>query len=304
MELAMRLRGEARNLVLPNCAAKVPSYDKLCRALRERFGAIDAPAWYVTQLRNRSRKEKESVPELLQWIMNTGSKAYPEVPVKARDRFLTDFFVLALTDEEQSRYVLEDEPITVAEAAKSALRYEGIHKAVAQKRKETADDAKGRGRYVRAIVLADDEVAEPEPATNTASKRKQNKQPTVAPIVANSDAFTKQLTDSMNALTEKFEQMSATFAKSVQGVTQRLEKVEQRPVGRPSSPLGRQGSGVCFNCGRRGHFARDCRDNKCFNCGQAGHIARQCCMGARIDEGKAENGTGRGSGGRVGGPQT
>ncbi len=63
-ELALRLRGEARTLILPDAHSQPPSFAVIKQKLRARFATPANPALHVAQLRARRRKEKETVAEL------------------------------------------------------------------------------------------------------------------------------------------------------------------------------------------------------------------------------------------------
>lgn len=65
-ELALRLQGEARNLILPEVNSEPPMFEEVARKLRQRFGAAEAPDIHESELRARWLRDKETIPQLLQ----------------------------------------------------------------------------------------------------------------------------------------------------------------------------------------------------------------------------------------------
>ena len=65
----------------------------------------------------------------------------------------------------------------------------------------------------------------------------------------------------------------------LKGVEEALQQVTQQLA--TLSAGHNVGGSKCFNCGRPGNLARNCRSParmvvECFRCGQQGHIARNC----------------------------
>ena len=65
----------------------------------------------------------------------------------------------------------------------------------------------------------------------------------------------------------------------LKGVEEALQQVTQQLA--TLNARHNVGGSKCFNCGRPGHLARNCRSSarrvvECFRCGQQGHIARNC----------------------------
>ena len=152
-ELLGHLRGQARELIMPNEQSKMLTFKEMCSKLISHFAPASEPSECVAQLRARIRKEGDNILALQHWFTVIGLKAYPEVEDKERDRFVAEYFMNALTDDDQRDYVVGKNPKSMTKTASYANRFQVRQKTRALYARDKGGYAKRRdhGRQIRAV---------------------------------------------------------------------------------------------------------------------------------------------------------
>ena len=122
--LSVSLRGMACQVMCSMLAAKRYDYVELVAALGRRFNPQNQNELFRVQLRNRTRKPSETLPELGQDLKNLVYRAYPTATTELLDTLGKDHFIDAINDEDIRWRVYQSKPVTLDDAICSAVELE------------------------------------------------------------------------------------------------------------------------------------------------------------------------------------
>ena len=131
--LAASLRGEASQVLrcLPQHILR--NFTELCTTLSKRFDPGNRTELFRIQLRNRVRKDKETLPELAQSIRNLAAQAYPQAHGNLLEDLCRDHFLDALQDSELRYRIFQAHPRTLDDAVGVAVETEAFQQADKQR---------------------------------------------------------------------------------------------------------------------------------------------------------------------------
>jgi Zinc knuckle len=299
--LCAALEGKARGILTQDILDSDPSYEEIAALLYRRFASESSPALWQQQLEGRRRGDKESITDLQHSIRDATSKAFPNVDMSTRARLAAGYFISALADREQSRYVRTQAPSTLEDAARVALAYENALKIDEQRNPNAA--APRTSRQVRAV----DEPAAGGRGRGRGSLLNVNVQTDVTEGASES-SLVRAVTELVETLREGKHYVQTSGRGRGRGgqgggrgrgrgwgISQSAGVAASTPA-RTLAAVGHHYTpDTCFTCGEEGHYARDCPHRRpqnvtCYRCGLLGHVARFCQsnQGNELGSGRTE----------------
>ena len=153
--LAASLQGPARATLGDLDPTKRSDFSALMEALEARFGSKHQTEIYRAQLRSRTKKREETLPELAQAIQRLTRQAYPNAPSTLRDTLSRDHFIDALPESEVRWRIHQGRPKSLREALTAAVEIEAFY---------VADRHRARVQ-ARAVLPTSPDTTKPDPLT-------------------------------------------------------------------------------------------------------------------------------------------
>ena len=207
------------------------SYSETIKALKERFEPPTRQTRYQAELQTRRRKKDESWADTADNLRVLAFKAYPDLEDKARERLALNAYLSLLENPHVAFGVKQITPQTLDAVVSATLELESyLSPKMAVASVETAPGEEGQSS-----------------------------------INAESHGSNDRLAVMFEKLVERFDKLETAY----------LQKEGNRPYGRTGGFDSRP-SQRGYGRGQRGSFQQRQPDLTCWNCGKPGHIARQC----------------------------
>ena len=222
--LAVSLRGQAQG-VFGNISTQSKDYDKLVKALEERFAPPNQTELYRVQLRERKQTASETLSALGQDIRRLTNLAYQTAPCDVRETLAKEQFIDALHSSDIRLRMKQARPSDLNDAVTHAVELEAYDRTDRKKQK-------GQGYLFSA---------------NTSETKAQEKSDSTSTNM-------EQLAETLKLLQDEVKSLKS----------QRPECRRYRPYGQwktnqgaPRSPERRPFRRRCYSCGSTDHIQRD-----------------------------------------------
>src|SRR5664279_37145 len=263
-QLKCCLSGPAAQILWDGGVAGSMSYENLVNQLKARFGAQGLQERFATELRGRRRRPNETITELHADVRRLMALAYPDAAQSSLGQIIArDHFVTALNDRELELKVRDRDPADLEAAFRAAVRIETHLRAYEadHDRENTRDHRNRRERYDEPRARQIGRSAE------QSTERETDQGSVLVKVFAQLEKCQKEKEDmakEMGRLKLLVEQNRRPPAASA------AADDDSVPVVRPPWRQGRQQqpppserrNDGCFNCGVRGHYAKDCTSRR------------------------------------------
>ena len=125
------------------------SFKELVKTLKGRFGGANQSDKFRTEIRNRRRKDGESLQSLHSDVRRLAALAFPDLQHSARETIACDYFIDALADADFALKVRERAPTNLDSAFRTALQLEVWSKRV---------DRTTQYKKIREVTKTDDKT--------------------------------------------------------------------------------------------------------------------------------------------------
>ncbi|KAL3868416.1 hypothetical protein ACJMK2_041224 [Sinanodonta woodiana] len=245
----MSLRGVAQRLLGDLDRTKIGDYAYLKGALEQRFSPIERETAYRCEFRNRRRQKSESAADYGYALRRLACRAFPTIPVSAREDILIDQYICGLGSQEIRKLVQFGHPKTLDDAMASAIEYEAFEGTWPSLQKPVNKEIPFRALRSKQDLQT----------TNTETgNQKESKDSDTQSNIDNLTRAVKSLQESVDTVAK----LSTENTRQINMVIGNMQKKDNNTTYLVKHQATRANLIECYTCHGLGHISRDCPAKK------------------------------------------